>query len=67
MKTFEIDLSRVYKIKIDAEDENSAKQLTEFFIGNPKDESNDKDRKKYNFHIRNIEMMLNEAADAEKL
>lgn len=39
MKTFEIDLSRVYKIKIDAEDENSAKQLTEFFIGNPKDES----------------------------
>lgn len=64
MNTFNVDLTRVYKIKIKAEDENSAKQLVEFFIGNPKDESNDKDRKEYNFQIQNIEMMLNDAVEA---
>ena len=36
MKTFKVNLTRVYSITIDAEDETSAKQLAEFFVGNPK-------------------------------
>jgi hypothetical protein len=67
MKTFDVMLTRAYKVTIDAEDETSAKQLAEFFIGNPKDESNEKERTQYKFNIQEIEMTLNEAFEAEEV
>ncbi len=67
MQTFKVNLTRVYSVKIDAEDENSAKEFAEFFIGNPKDESNEKDRIDHNINIHGIEMKMNEAFEAEKL
>ncbi len=67
MQTFKVNLTRVYSITIDAEDEISAKQLAEYFIGNPKDESNDKDRINHNFSIHEIEMEMNEAFEAKEL
>jgi hypothetical protein len=45
MKTFKVSLSRAYNIIIDAKNEKCAKELTEFFIGDPVDKSNKKERK----------------------
>ncbi len=61
MKTFKVNLTRVYSITIDAEDETSAKQLAEFFVGNPNDESNEKENADYSVNIKEIEMLMNEA------
>jgi hypothetical protein len=65
MKTFKVTLSRAYFVTIDAEDKESAKQLAEYFIGDPKDESNEKERNEHNFQIGEIEMAMNEAMEVE--
>ena len=65
MKTFKVNLTRVYSVTIDAEDETFVKQLAEFFIGDPKDESTVKDKMNYNFNINEIEMLMNEAFEIE--
>jgi hypothetical protein len=65
MQTFKVNLTRVYSITIDAENKKSAKQLAEFFIGDPEDKSNAKDRKDHNFSIQQIEMLMNEAFETE--
>jgi hypothetical protein len=67
MKTFDVMLTRAYKVTINAEDEKSAKQLAEFFVGDPKDESNEKEKAQYNFNIQEIEMTLNEAFEVEEV
>ncbi len=67
MKTFKVNLTRVYSVTIDAEDKSSAKQLAEFFIGNPKDESTEKDKADYNFNIKEINLSMNEAFEAEEI
>ena len=67
MKIFNVMLTRAYRVQIEAEDENSAKELSEFFMGDPKDESTEKDRSQYNFGIQEIEMMMNEAFEVEEV
>ena len=67
MKTFDVMLTRAYKVTVDAEDETSAKQLAEFFVGDPKDESNEKEKAQYNFNIQKIDMTLNEAFEAKEV
>jgi hypothetical protein len=50
-------------VTINATDEEKAKRLSEFFIGDCPDSSNAKDRSEFDFSIENIEMMYNEAQD----
>ena len=65
MGTYTVNLTRVYKVTIDAEDESSAKEYVEFFLGDPQDLSNEQDRTDYKFNIQEIEMVLNESFDTE--
>ncbi len=67
MKTFKVTLTRAYNITIDAEDKESVKQFVEFFIGDPKDESNEKDRNEHNFQIGETEMVMNDAMEVSEL
>jgi len=67
MNNYKISLTRVYNVEIIAENEEKAKELTEFYIGDPKDASSMKDRQRENFRIENIEMVINEAAEAEEI
>jgi hypothetical protein len=67
MKTFNVLLSRVYSIEIEAMNKNEAKELIEFFTSHITDISNEQDRKNYNFKILNIEPKINEAFEVEEL
>jgi len=67
MNNYKVSLTRVYHINIEAENEEKAKRLAEFFIGDPKDESIPKERDNQNFSIGEIEMMYNEAMEAEEI
>jgi hypothetical protein len=60
MKPYRILLTRSYLVTIKANNENEARSLVEFFTGNCKDESNSKEREKWNFSIENIELIENE-------
>jgi hypothetical protein len=60
-------LTRAFQVQIEADNEKDARKLVEFFIGNPKDESTEKDRHQYKFNIREIEMTMNEAFEAEEV
>lgn len=67
MKTFDVILTRAYKVKIEAENEMDARELVEFFVGIPDDKSNKRERSQYKFIIRDIDMTLNEAFEAEEV
>ena len=51
MKTYRVNLIRGYDVLIKTENEEKAKRLTEYFIGNPKDISKEIDRIDFNFNI----------------
>jgi len=65
MKTFNVMLTRAYRVQIEAEDENSAIELVEFYLGDPEDKSNDIERAQHRFNILEIEMTMNEGFEAE--
>jgi len=67
MKTFNVMLTRAYRVQIEAKDEKSAKELVEFYLGDPEDKSSEKDRSQHNFNIQEIEMAMNEASEAEEV
>lgn len=61
MKTFKIALTRTYLVTIKAENEDKAKELTEYYLGDFPDLSDEKDQIEKNFSIEDIEMVYNEA------
>lgn len=61
MNTYKVALARTYVVTIKAEDEYNAKRFSEYFLGDCKDLSSQKDRKEKNFRIENIEMVYNES------
>ena len=67
MKTFKVALTRTYLVEIEANDENQAKFLTEFFLSFPRDVSTEKERAGYAFRFNEIEMVTNEAFEAEEV
>ena len=66
MKTFSINLIRGYNILIETENEEKAKRLVEYYIGNPKDDSNESERVDFNFSIGEIELTMNEAIEVKE-
>lgn len=61
MKTYKVGLTRTYIVTINAENEERAKRLSEFYLGDCPDLSSEKERKDRNFYIQDIEMVYNEA------
>ena len=67
MKTFKVALTRTYLVEIEAKDEEQAKFLTEFYISSPHDASTEKEKADYGFRFNEIEMVTNEAFEAEEI
>lgn len=65
MNTYKVSLHRDYIVNIDANSEEEAKQLAEFFIAGEKDASTLKEQEQYSFRINEIEMMANDAFEVE--
>ena len=61
MNTYEVALTRTYLVSIKTENEEQAKRLSEFYLGDCPDSSNEKERLEKNFFIEDIEMVYNEA------
>lgn len=61
MKTYTFALTRVYRVTVEAENEDEARHYAEFFLGDPKDGSTETHRKEHNFSIGEIEMLHNDA------
>ena len=67
MKNFKVSLTRSYVISINADNKESARELSEFFIGDCQDESTPADHNQCDFSINEIEMTINEAFDVEEI
>ena len=66
MKTYKFDLTRVYRVTVDAENEDEARHYAEFFLGDPKDMSTEIRRKEHNFSIGEIKMLYNDAVESRE-
>jgi len=64
MKTFEVLLTKSYTVKIKALNEDEAKRNSEYFTGDIKDISNEDDRAKNNFNIKEIVCVQNDSFQA---
>jgi hypothetical protein len=67
LKNYKVSLHRDYIVNIKAKNEDEAKSLAEYFVGGEKDCSNEKERKQYKFMIEEIEMVMNDAFEVEKI
>lgn len=67
MKNFKVMLTRNYIIDISAINQEEAMFLSEFFISNVRDDSNEKEQNQFKFKINDIEMTFNEAFEAEEI
>ena len=65
MKTYKVLLHRDYIVNIDADNEDDAKSLAEFFIAGEKDASTEKEKERHSFKINEIEMVTNDAFEVE--
>ncbi len=66
MKTYRVALARTYAVTVKARNEKEAMECAEFFLGDSSDSSTPEDRKEHNFSIEEIEMVYNDAVDAEE-
>lgn len=66
MKKYKVLLTRSYVVTINANNENEALRLSEFYIGGEGDISNTKDKEIDNYDIVDIEMTVNEAFKVEE-
>ncbi|MCK4296670.1 MAG: hypothetical protein KAX28_08480 [Candidatus Marinimicrobia bacterium] len=67
MKKYRVNLERIYSVEVQAKDAEMAKEVVEYFIGNPKDESSDTEKSEYHFLLGNIEMMYNDSFEVEEV
>ena len=67
MKKYRVNLERIYSVEVQAKNAEMAKEVVEYFIGNPKDESSDTERSEYHFLLGNIEMMYNDSFEVEEV
>ena len=67
MKTFKVLLHRDYIVNINANNEEEAMSLAEFFIAGEKDASTEQEREQHSFRINEIEMVTNDAFEVEEM
>jgi hypothetical protein len=65
MREYKVLLHRNYVVSIDANNEEEAMILAEFFIAGEKDASTEKEREQHSFRINEIEMVTNDAFEVE--
>ena len=61
MKTFEVELTKTYKVTISTDNEDHARVLSEFFTSDITNLSAKSDEEQNNFQIKEIECVMNEA------
>lgn len=66
-KTFEVSLSKIYKIQIKAHSKDEAKRFSEFYTGDVLDISTVDEQIKNMFQIEEIECVENEAFECEEV
>ena len=66
-KLYNVELTRTYMVKIEAESKKAASELAEFFVGTSKDASNENHKKEFNFDIKNIDLRYNESNQVYEL
>ena len=67
MKKYQVMLTRSYIVTIYAENEDQARNYTEFYLGDCPDLSKPEDQKDQHFRIKEIEVTFNEAYEAKKI
>jgi len=67
MKTFEVILTKSYKVIINAESEEFAREFSQIYTGDIKDISSNKDREKHKFSIESIDCKINETFDIQEI
>lgn len=67
MKTFKVILSKSYIVTVNAENEEQAKHIAEFYTNDIQDISTQKERNTFNFSIDDIECVINESIDYEEI
>jgi hypothetical protein len=66
MPTYNVTVARAYKVTVKARNRTMAKEIAEFFLGNPKDASEAQERKYFGFRFGEIEMVDNDAIVVEE-
>lgn len=66
MKSYKVSLHRDYIVTIEANSEEETLCFTEYFIACERDIATIKEREQYNFIIREIEMVTNDALEVEE-
>lgn len=67
MRTYQVVLTKSYAVTVKAETKEKAKRFAEFYTGDIHDISTDKNRKKSNFFIKEIDCRMNESLEAEEI
>ncbi len=67
MKTYQIILTKSYVVLVKAMSVQKAKRVAEFYTGDIKDISTDKEKKEYNFSIEEIKCGMNETFGANEI
>ena len=67
MKTFRVLLHRDYAVEIEARNKKDARELTKYFLSDPQDASTAKEREERRFRFQEVELMINEATEAEEV
>jgi len=67
MKTFEIVLTKSYKVRIKAENKYFAKEFSQIYTSDIKDISTDIEKKDLKFEIENIDCKINEIFEIEEV
>ena len=66
-QTYIVTLSRGYRVSVHAKNRSDAARFAEFFLGDCKDESTASERKKRDFAIDEVEMVINCAMEVEEV
>jgi hypothetical protein len=66
MPLYEVAISRIILVKVDAQTEQEAAQLSQFYLGF-KDSSEAFDREEFNFEFKGIDMIENEIILVDKV
>ena len=67
MKTFDIILTKSYKVRIKAKNKFYAKEYLQYFTSNIQDLSTNIEKQKFNFEIENIDCKMNEIFEIEEI
>jgi len=66
MPLYEVLVSRSFIVKIQAQTAKDAARLSEFFLGYA-DDSNERERKEYQFEFREIELVDNDVMEVNQV